>query len=71
MSKIYFEGKLIWIKPRLPNEREAMKLLSIYGGQEVKSEAAVALSCGIEVHTKNGIFTVELSSDRRFVNVRR
>lgn len=63
MSKIIFDKETIWDRKRLPTEWEAMKLINKYAPGYGNIDAATALSAGIEVHTKYGIFYVELRRD--------
>lgn len=63
MSRIYFQDSLIWDKYRLPNEKQARRILSFYAPSASSEEMATALSAGIDVKTNEGYFRVELSTD--------
>jgi hypothetical protein len=59
MSKIFLNGKVIWDKSHLPDEKESMKLLATYIKDEINPEVVIALSCGIETWC-NGLHFVAL-----------
>ena len=62
MSKIYFRDGLIWDRPHLPNEKEAERIFRTYVHHS-NEEMEIALSCGIDVKTPEGVFSVVLTTD--------
>jgi hypothetical protein len=63
VSKIFFNGEIVWDKSYLPSEAKARQIL-LSTIKRTSEGMECALSAGIDIEASEGRFHVVLSSDR-------
>lgn len=63
MSRIFFNGTLVWNKHYLPSESKARQIL-LSTIKRTSEGMECALSAGIDIDASEGYFRVELNADK-------